>query len=119
MQNEKCKMQNFRFGTDPCGRRRISFCILHFEFCILGLTLRSMSPVTHFLIGWVAGAAADLDHRERVLVALGGVAPDADAFGVVPELLTRNSQHPLPWFTQYHHVLFHNLVFALVITGIA
>ena len=75
-----------------------------------------MSPVTHFLIGWVAGAAAGLERRERVLVAIAGVAPDADGLGIVPELLTRNSSHPLPWFSEYHHVLFHNLTFALALT---
>ena len=76
-----------------------------------------MSPVTHFLIGWVAGAATNLDRRERTLVALAGVAPDLDGLGIIPELLTRNSQHPLPWFSEYHHLLFHNLAFAVVVAA--
>jgi len=33
----------------------------------------------------------------------------------VPELLTRNTSHPLLWFSQYHHSL-HTLAFALVCT---
>ncbi len=38
--------------------------------------------------------------------------------GIIPELLTRNSAHPLLWFTLYHHSL-HNLSFALVVTALA
>jgi hypothetical protein len=43
------------------------------------------------------------------------VAPDIDGLGIVPELLTRNTSHPLLWFSQYHHSL-HTLAFALVCT---
>ena len=43
------------------------------------------------------------------------VAPDLDGIGIVPELLTRNTSHPLLWFSQYHHSL-HTLAFALVCT---
>ena len=57
--------------------------------------------------------------RDRALIALAGVAPDLDAVGIVPELLTRNSMHPLPWFTEYHHILGHNIGFALLTTVIA
>lgn len=41
------------------------------------------------------------------------VAPDLDGLGLVPELVTRSSAHPLLWFSQYHHSL-HTLAFALV-----
>ena len=43
------------------------------------------------------------------------VAPDIDGIGIIPELLTRNTSHPLLWFSQYHHSL-HTLAFALVCT---
>jgi hypothetical protein len=43
------------------------------------------------------------------------VAPDLDGLGIIPELLTRNTSHPLLWFSQYHHSL-HTLAFALVCT---
>jgi inner membrane protein len=75
-----------------------------------------MSPVTHFLTGWVFANCAKLDRRERALVTLASVAPDID--GIIPELLTRNSNHPLLWFSLYHHSL-HTLAFALVIAAIA
>ena len=80
-----------------------------------------MSPVTHFLVGWmVANVPASsgpraIGRRERAAIALAGVAPDLDGLGAIPEVLTKHSAHPLLWFTDYHHVLGHNLAFALVV----
>ncbi len=73
-----------------------------------------MSPVTHFLTGWVFSNCFDLVRRDRALITLACVLPDLDGLGLIPELLTRNSAHPLLWFSLYHHSL-HNLAFALVI----
>src|SRR5580704_10725853 len=77
-----------------------------------------MSPVTHFLSGWVLANCAKLDRKDRALVTLACVIPDIDGLGIIPEILTRNSAHPLLWFSLYHHSL-HNLAFALVIAAIA
>jgi len=77
-----------------------------------------MSPVTHFLTGWVFANCFALERRDRALVTLACVAPDIDGLGIIPELLTRNSIHPLLWFSLYHHSL-HNLAFALVIAATA
>jgi inner membrane protein len=80
-----------------------------------------MSPITHFFTGWLlasvspAGKPTTLTRREKALVVAAAVAPDIDGIGIVPELLTRNSSHPLLWFSQYHHTL-HTLAFALVCT---
>ena len=71
-----------------------------------------MSPVTHFFASWVLASFPRLERRDVALVTLAGVAPDIDGIGIVPELLTRNSTHPLDWFSRYHHVLAHNLLFA-------
>jgi membrane-bound metal-dependent hydrolase YbcI (DUF457 family) len=38
--------------------------------------------------------------------------------GIVPELFTRNSDHPLLWFSQYHHSL-HTLPFAIFVAVLA
>lgn len=77
-----------------------------------------MSPVTHFLAGWVvANCSPTLDVKERALVTLAGVVPDIDGLGAIPDLLTRNSAHPLAWFSLYHHSL-HNLAFALLVAGV-
>lgn len=77
-----------------------------------------MSPATHFLLGWMVANTAKLERRERAAVTLAGIAPDLDAFGVVPEVLTRGTSHPLPWFSQYHHILGHNIAAALVVGAI-
>lgn len=80
-----------------------------------------MSPVTHFFAGWMlasvfpAGNPTTLARREKALVVAAAVAPDLDGIGIVPELLTRNTSHPLLWFSQYHHSL-HTLAFALICT---
>jgi hypothetical protein len=80
-----------------------------------------MSPVTHFFAGWMLasvfpiGSPTTLTRREKALIVAAAVAPDLDGIGIVPELLTRNTSHPLLWFSQYHHSL-HTLAFALVCT---
>ncbi len=76
-----------------------------------------MSPVTHFFTGWVFANGFDLERRDRALVTLACVVPDIDGLGIIPELLTRNSAHPLMWFSLYHHSL-HTLGFALVVATI-
>ena len=82
-----------------------------------------MSPVTHFFAGWVLASAfptgtTTLTRREKILVVGAAVVPDLDGAGIIPELLSRNSSHPLPWFSQYHHTL-HTLAFAIVCTLLA
>jgi inner membrane protein len=77
-----------------------------------------MSPITHFLTGWVFANCTRLDRKDRAIVTFACVAPDIDGLGIIPELLTRNSRHPLLWFTLYHHRL-HTLTFALVVAGVA
>lgn len=54
--------------------------------------------------------------RDRALIMLAGVAPDLDGLGIIPEVLTAHSSHPLPWFTEYHHILGHNIGFAIAVT---
>jgi inner membrane protein len=77
-----------------------------------------LSPITHFLLGWlVASTDKTLERRDRALVTVAGVIPDTDGLGIVAELATRNSQHPLNWWSDYHHVLGHNLGFALLVTA--
>jgi inner membrane protein len=77
-----------------------------------------MSPVTHFLSGWVVANVALLNRRERAAVTIAAVIPDLDGAGIFAEILTRNSAHRLLWFSEYHHVL-HNLLFGLIVAGVA
>lgn len=77
-----------------------------------------MSPATHFLASWVLANVTPLSRRERLVVVCAGVAPDIDGLGIIPELLTRHSAHPLLWFSEYHHHL-HTLAFAVMVTAIS
>ena len=75
-----------------------------------------MNPVTHFLMGWSVAQTAHLNHRERIAVTVAGIIPDVDSFGIIAEKLTHDSDKPLLWWTEYHHVLTHNLGFCLLVT---
>lgn len=84
------------------------------------LQTEPMSPITHFLIGWAAAnTVPSLTKRERAFVTWASVVPDLDGLGIIPEVLTRTSSHPLHWWSDYHHVLGHNVGFALFVSAIA
>ncbi len=78
-----------------------------------------MSPVTHFLVGWLVANSVDLSRKERAAVTVASVVPDIDGIGAIAETLTRGWDHPLLWYSKYHHVLAHNLGFALVVAGVS
>ncbi len=73
-----------------------------------------MNPATHLLIGWTVAQTARLDRRDRALITAAGVVPDVDGFGLAAELITRNAESPLYWWSDYHHLLGHNLAFGLL-----
>jgi hypothetical protein len=77
-----------------------------------------MNPITHFLASWTVANVAELDKRERAAVTLAGIVPDIDGFGLFAERLTTDSNHPITWWSDYHHVLAHNLFFGLIITAV-
>jgi len=78
-----------------------------------------MSPITHLLTGWLAAnGSPTLDRQERVVITLASLAPDLDGIGIVAEFLTAGSDHPLLWYSAYHHVLCHNLAFGLLLAFI-
>ena len=74
-----------------------------------------MNPISHLLTGWLVANTVPLNHRERAVVTLASVAPDIDGIGIVAEMFTRNSEQPLTWWSDYHHVLGHNLAFGLML----
>jgi hypothetical protein len=78
-----------------------------------------MHPATHLLAGWAVANAADLSNRDRVIVTLAAVVPDLDGIGIVAEFATRNADHPLLWYSNYHHVLGHNIGFGLLCCAVA
>ena len=73
-----------------------------------------MSPVTHFLASWLVATGPVLERRDVALITFAGVAPDIDGLGAIPELATRHMSHPLDWFSRCHHLLAHNLAFAVL-----
>ena len=78
-----------------------------------------MNPITHLLVSWVIADSADLDKRERAAVVISGIIPDIDSFGIVAEQLTKNSEKPLLWWSDYHHVFGHNIGFGLLVAVVA
>jgi inner membrane protein len=75
-----------------------------------------VNPITHALVGWaLAESVTDIERRERALIVIAGVAPDLDGFGLPFELVTRDTDHPILWWSEYHHVLGHNLLFASIL----
>lgn len=75
-----------------------------------------MNPITHFFVSWEVANIKPSERRDRALVTIAGIIPDLDGLGAIPELLTRNTRYPLFWWTDYHHVLGHNLTFGLLVT---
>jgi inner membrane protein len=74
----------------------------------------AMSPVSHLLVGWLTANTVQLDRRERLLITVSGIIPDLDGLGIIADWLTRNSATPLQWWGKYHHLLGHNIGFALL-----
>jgi hypothetical protein len=72
-----------------------------------------MSPATHFFLGWLISSIWPLNRRERALVVFASVAPDLDGAGLIVEQATKNSAYPLLWWSKYHHVLAHNILFGV------
>lgn len=74
-----------------------------------------MQPITHLLASWTVASTPRLETRDRVIITLAGIAPDVDGVGVVVELATQHTEQPLLWWSNYHHVIGHNLTFGIAI----
>jgi LexA-binding, inner membrane-associated putative hydrolase len=68
-----------------------------------------MHPPTHLAISWIVGHRLP-ELRDRRLVAWAGVVPDLDALSLLGGLAA---------YSEYHHVVTHNLVAGVVVTGLA
>lgn len=70
-----------------------------------------MNPITHLLVTWpLVAVSRGIRRSERLWVVGVGLAPDLDGLGVLPELATRAAARPMLWWSEYHHVLAHNLL---------
>lgn len=74
-----------------------------------------MSPVTHLLLGWSFSSVFPFERKDRALVTLAGVVPDADGAGMLLDLFSYRSGQPLELWIRFHHVLCHNIAFGLFI----
>ena len=78
-----------------------------------------MNPISHLLISWVIADSAELNERELAVVTISGIVPDIDSFGIIAEQLTKNTDTPLLWWSDYHHVIGHNIGFGLLVAAVA
>jgi inner membrane protein len=76
-----------------------------------------MNPATHFLTGWLIANADHLERRDSALVTLAGVIPDADGLGILTGIASQDQVAGLYLYSQYHHVLAHNVFFGLLLAA--
>lgn len=79
-----------------------------------------MNPITHFMVTWVVFERQVAETRDKALVCLAGVAPDVDGIGIVADFATRRLGLPeTNLYQEYHRVLGHGLLGAVIISGVA
>lgn len=79
-----------------------------------------MSPITHFLVGWVGLERLQASRRDKALVVLAGLAPDLDGLGIVVDFATRALGLPETDYYQISHRMYgHGLPAAVIIAAVA
>jgi hypothetical protein len=68
-----------------------------------------MHVQTHLFCGWSIGNGFRFTPRERLLCVVVSVAPDIDGVGI---LFSEQA------YFNFHHVLAHNLLFAMLVSGV-
>jgi inner membrane protein len=74
-----------------------------------------MSPVTHFLAGWVIGLPVGLTRRDRALVVLASLAPDVDGLPVLIDFARGRHAGSLELWGRFHHAAAHKVTYAVVL----
>jgi inner membrane protein len=80
-----------------------------------------MSPLTHLVGSWLVAVATTNNPRDRKLVTLAGVLPDADGLGVVPDVVSSwvsGKECTFYFYQTYHHLLLHGWPGAILISVI-
>lgn len=78
-----------------------------------------MSPITHFLASWVVADTVLEDDRDKMLVAVAGVLPDVDSFGIVCDAISPRVGGPqTSLYADLHHFLFHGLAGVAVLSAL-
>ncbi len=60
-----------------------------------------------------------MTRRDRFLVTMAGIAPDIDGAGIVLDLMNRSVIDQMQWWSEYHHVIGHNITFCIFLMLIA
>jgi len=80
-----------------------------------------MSPLTHFIGSWLVAVAVADNPRDRRLVTLAGILPDADGLGIVVDVaksLASGQEITFHYYQQFHHLWLHGWPAALAIVAV-
>ncbi len=78
-----------------------------------------MSPIAHFLASWVIASVAVNNPRDRRLVALAGILPDADGLGMAVDVVksvVSGQEMTFGYYQRFHHLWLHGWPGALLVT---
>lgn len=78
-----------------------------------------MSPLAHLVGSWLVATATTNNLRDRKLVTLAGVVPDADGLGAVADVIGSwfsGKECTFHYYQQYHHILLHGWPAAIAIS---
>lgn len=78
-----------------------------------------MNPVTHYTLSWLTASQFALNKKQRITVAVAGIIPDVDGIGIAAEFVSRHTSLELNWWSDYHHVMGHNVTLACIVAFIA
>ena len=80
-----------------------------------------MSPITHFIGSWLVATATVDNPRDRRLVTLAGILPDADGLGLVAEVIgaaISGKENTFHYYQRYHHYLLHGWLGAVLVAAL-
>lgn len=78
-----------------------------------------MSPLTHLVGSWLIASATTNNPRDRKLVTIAGVLPDADGLGVIADVVrsfVSGKECTFQYYQQYHHIILHGWPGAIVVS---
>src|SRR5690242_5002637 len=79
----------------------------------------TMSPITHFMVGWVALERFQASNRDKALVVCAGLAPDLDGLGIVVDFATRTLGLPeTDYYQSFHRMYGHGLPAAVLLSAL-
>jgi hypothetical protein len=74
--------------------------------------------ISHFLTGWTVSLPLDCEPRDRGLIVFASISPDLDGLVVIGDLVQGRALDSCELFATYHHVLSHNLLFAVTASSV-